>query len=304
MSAGETSRQLEVVHDIRFIGYLSEIGKGAIGPDSVIPPTEQPRVLHAAAEARRPVTNPRVAFCGDGRRFLRLGNITDPETLRSISAHQLFGGTYLAATKAAVAAQTSIAKGASSFTEVFNRVATVLGEKYEDSSHAHCGAEGVAPDTVSNPLSAAAVGRSLKVLGALGTGDEVRLQAFEANKRAMSGDFFKGFSAEWRQSYVKRTFPDNYGEFEGEHEEGGLLALNSEQGDLGFAKNQFVDETGKQLFAVTTDFAGKLANDLGGSPEERSMLRLAMLDDAINVADCLIAPVSENYPGLAVFAAV
>src|SRR6476660_257542 len=51
------------------------------------------------------------ADCGDERITIRLGDeTTDPEALRMRIAPQLFGGLYLAATKAAVEADAAIVK--------------------------------------------------------------------------------------------------------------------------------------------------------------------------------------------------
>jgi hypothetical protein len=306
---------LEVDHEVAVAAHLpigQENSSGdRIGPGYVPTDEQEAQDLgRAAAESTRPLTVTKAAYCIDGRGYVRVGDIEDPAELEAIVAPQLPGGTYLAATKAAVAANVTAVRDAKSFTEAFDIVAGILGRAgIEDSYHEQCGAdknadsdEQVDPETAHATFSAA---------GWASEDERGLVDQLHANRKTrIEAGFYKGWSTEVHQDRVRRQFPQHYAVLETSHDpthnhhEAG--AYDVEEEGLGFAKNEFIRRTGgKQLFAYTRAYAHQLADVLGGSPEERRMLQLGFDYDLLDVGNVLFArPEGEpgdpgHYPGMA-----
>jgi hypothetical protein len=314
---------LEVQHDVTVAAHLP-IGQENVDGDKIgpgyVPYEEQEAqdVSRAAAEATRPVTVTKAAYCIDGRPYVRVGDIEDPSELEAIVAAQLAGGTYVAATKAAVAANITAVRDAKSFTEAFGIVAGILGRSgVEDSFHEGCGADkNVVSDEQVDPTTAHAVftaaGWVEKPSEENGNDDERALvEQLHANRKArIDAGFYKDWSTEVHQEQVRTRFPQHYAVLQTSHDpthnhhEGG--AYDMEEEGVGFAKNEFTRRTGgKQLFGYTRAYAHQLADILGGSGEERRMLQLGFDYDLLDVGNVLFArPEGEagdpdHYPGMA-----
>lgn len=304
---------LEVVRNTLVVAHLSIGGnndKGdKIGPGYQMSSAEQTERLTAAAgEATRPVTVKKAAFCIDERGLIRLGDITDKAQLRDVVAHQLPGGTYLAATKAAVAANAAVIRSAKDFNEAYDVVAGTLNRAgYEDAGHDGCGASAKAEHSVREQVDPGVAYGTLNAVGAAREGDQAAFAAMHANKQALTeSGFYSAWNPAEHKARVTRTAPQNYSYLEtaedathGHHASG--IFLPSEEG-VGFAKNAFIEDTGAQLFAYTHQFAVELSEHLGGSDEERHMIALGFGYDLLDVSNQLIAaPDPEtDYPGLAV----
>jgi hypothetical protein len=314
---------LEVDRDVAVAAYLP-IGQKNVDGDKIgpgyVPVDEQEThdVSRAAAEATRPVTVANAAYCIDGRPYARVGDIEDPQQLEAIVAAQLAGGTYVAATKAAVAANVAVVRDAKSFTEAFDIIAGILGRaNIDDSFHEGCGADkNVTSDKQVDAATAhdifTAAGWIEKPTEANGNKDERALvEQLHANRKArIDAGFYKDWSMEAHQELVRKRFPQHYAVLETSHDpthnhhEGGTYEMDEE--GVGFAKNEFARRTGgKQLFGYTRAYAHKLADLVGGSDEERRLMRLGFDYDLLDVGNVLFAqPEGEAgdpdyYPGMA-----
>lgn len=314
---------LEVQPDVTVAAHLP-IGQENVNGDKIgpgyVPRDEQEAedLGRAAAEATRPLTVTKAAYCIDGRGYVRVGDIEDANELEAIVAPQLPGGTYVAATKAAVAADIAIVRDAKSFAEAFDIVAGTLGRAgIEDSYHEQCGADKnaesdkqVDPETAHSVFTAAGW---VEKPAEDAERDEERERVeklYENRNRRIKEGFYKGWSTEAHQEQVRKRFPQHYAVLETSHDpthnhhEGG--AYDMEEEGVGFAKNEFIRRTGgKQLFAYTRSYAHQLADILGGSPEERRMMQLGFDYDLLDVGNVLFArPEGEAgdpdyYPGMA-----
>jgi hypothetical protein len=308
-----TSGGLEVVRDAALVAHLT-IGGGNGNGDKIGPgyqfntPEEALAAARAAAEATRKVTNPKTAFCIDERPIVQLGDTTDPDVLRSVVVAQLPGGTYLAATKAAVAANASIVRDAKDFNEAYSIVAGVLNRAgYEDAGHEGCGASKRAEHSANEQVDPDAAYSTLAAVGVAAEGDQQAVAGLHARKRELvASGFYSAWNPDEHRAKIERTAPQNYSILQTEHDpthghHASGIYLPTESG-VGFAKNEFTENTGQQLFAYTHGFATELAGHLGGSDEERRMIGLGFGYDLLDVGNQLIAAPDEqtDYPGLAV----
>jgi hypothetical protein len=315
MTRGErTPGGLEVVRNTLVVAHLpiggSNVNGDKIGPGYQIQDEAQAQhITRAAGDATRPLTVPKAAFCIDERGIIRLGEITDPAQLREVVANQLPGGTYIAATKAAVNANAALIRGAKTFNEAYDVVAGTLNRAgYEDAGHAGCGAGNKLVNSVREQVDPQTAYGTLLAVGAASEGDQAALEAMAANKQArVANGFYNSWDPTQHQALVARTAPQNYSYLQEEHDathghHASGIYLPTEPG-VGFAKNAFIEDTeGSQLFAYTHHFAVELAQHLGGSEEERGLIALGFGYDLLDVSNQLIAapdPATE-YPGLAV----
>lgn len=303
-----------MVHEVAIAAHLpigqANVDGKKIGPGYEIRDAEEAtRVTAEVAEATRPLTIKKAAHCIDGRPFLSVGGVTDPSALEEIVASQLAGGTYLAATKAAVAANVVAIRGAKNFEEAFDIVGGILFRAgYQDTYHEECGADNnAASDKQVAPDTALAI---FKAAGWVKPGQEALVATLHSNKKArLDAGFYEGWDPAAHAERVRKNFPQNYAILQSgtdpthNHHERGAYGVEAE--NVGFAKNEFVERTGDQLFAYTRPCAAELAEIIGGSEPEREMLRLAFDYDLLDVGNVLFAkPVGEAgnpdyYPGMA-----
>ncbi len=88
-------------------------------------------------------------------------------------------------------------------------------------------------------------------------------------------------------SYV-RTADD---EVHGHHASGLLIVPDNAY----FSKNQFISDTRYQSFALTFGVADRIAQSIGMDKAERFAISLAFKDDALNVANHIVAKDLEVY---------
>ncbi|HLZ15037.1 MAG TPA: hypothetical protein VKQ34_03520 [Candidatus Saccharimonadales bacterium] len=309
---------MEIVRDVHVIGHLQRVGQGNIGRGRQLELVDkQHNAEVAAARAIRPCTNRRVAYCIDERAIIRLGDITNPNVLRDIVVPQLPGGTVLAATKAAVAANIGLVRDAADFKEAYLRVRGVLTNAgYFDAGHDDCGASKQAGTSVEQPVAAGIVAENLHSLGVWRPEDERRL-AQQMKQKAGLADrgYFASWSPEVHRELLMKSSPEHFSFLAVDdndhvthgHLASGALILGEE--DDGFAKNAFTEDTGLQLFAHSDWFARELSGVLGVG-EEVPALELAFRADLLDVGNRLFAPENSSltvenpnyYPGMALLA--
>ena len=313
MTGEATPGGLEVVTDPRLIAHIAwATGKIGVGHE-LTTPAEQAEFAHALAENTHPLTITNAADCIDERRTLRLASMNhdDPELLEARVISQLPGGTYLASTKAAVAAGAEVVRGAHSFEDAYNKIEAVLdGMGYEDAGHRACGASAMVEQSVSRGFDVPTMFETIQVLNPLRAEDQQLLEENEQRKQRL---LVEGFYGEWtasaHEARLQERVPHNFSllqddpsdqETHGHHASGVYFPPEGQ----GLAKNALIAQTGREAFAYSAAFAARLARDLAGTAEERQRLYLAFLDDALQVSGQLVAGAdpAHAYPGLAVFA--
>lgn len=302
------------------VAVIANLGIGSpnvdgsrIGPGYEIKDeAEQAYIVAEAAECTRPINRKKVAYCIDERPYESVGGIDDPAELEAIVAAQLPGGTYVSATKAAVAAKIAAVRNAKDFTEAHGIVAGILGRAgYDDSVHEKCGADDNVEASVENQRDPEEILPVMQAAGAASEDDADRVATLHANKQSLARNgFYKGWDSAAHRERVRANFPQHYAVLKGAndavhgHHGKGLYEIIQE--GQGFAKNEFARRTdGAMLFAYTHAFAQELAEVMAGSDEERKMLELAFVYDLADVGNVLFAePTGEEgqpdyYPGMA-----
>lgn len=282
-----------------------------IGPGYQLGSEEIEPIAQSAQECTVETTVKDAAFCIDERNTIQLGNITDPEVLETIVAPQLPGGTYLAATKAAITANAKVVQGQTTFVGAFAAVGKALSEAgFKDAAHDHCGAEAQAEASLREAVDPQLSFDLAMARGWVQESDSDLFTSLQNNKQhflELSPDAFEGWSQEFRENYAMEHSPQYVAKLKSEKDKVGGhhgAGLYVPDGENGFAKNRFNAETGKMLFAYTMSYAEKLARSLAGNDEaEYRLLRAGFIDDLINVGNRLFAqPQPEaDYPGMALF---
>ncbi|HEV7454631.1 MAG TPA: hypothetical protein VGO07_05220 [Candidatus Saccharimonadales bacterium] len=303
--------KLEVVHNPAVIAHLtiggSNVNGDKIGPGYEFTNDEQAASMaRAAGEATHPYTVPKAAYCIDERPFVKIGNVEDPAALREVVTPQLPGGTNLAATKAAVAANATIVREARDFNEAYDIVSGVLSRAgYQDAGHEDCGASKKAELSVADQVLADVAFGTLQAAGVARSDEQGIFADMQATKqRRVDSGFYSVWDPAQHKARILATAPQHYSYLQAEHDAthghhaGGLYTPT--QDGMGFAKNEFTDATGAQLFGYTPGFAAELANELGGTDAERRTIELAFGYDLVDVSNQLIAKPEGDYPGLTV----
>lgn len=292
--------------EIEAATYATSLGFGAgnVGEADHVLPEDRPTVMDAAAEATKEhgETCPPCFDCMDGRRTLRIiqgadAAVIDDETeINERIAGQLAGGSGLAFTKAAVAANATYLREANSFEEAYDITVAKLAELgVYDAAHEGCGATKLVQKSVEEPLSVEAVA------AAVGTTDEVTLHRLATIATTKAKRVAEGFYSNWSPELHREKVRANGGEYliletadddVSGHHEAGLLVLKKGQY---FVKNKFIDATDKQLFVLTLEDADVIAERLGADDEERAFIKLALRDDSFCVANHIVAPGLDVY---------
>lgn len=311
-----TNKGIEMSNELVLVGYLP-IGQPNTNGDKIGPgfqprtPGEVDAIINAARNETRPFTISNAAFCIDEREIVQLGNITNPDILRKIVAPRLPGGTGLASTKAALAANAVIVRDAKTFPEAYNRVTGVLSRAgIKDAGHKGCGAEVEAGTSVKHQVDFETSFVLSRTLGIAQDGEEQAIRILHENKTRRASDrFWDTYNPDFHRERVLATAPEYYAILKTEHDKvhghhgSGLYVT---QGDEGLP-NGFAEQWNHMLFVYTHAFARQLSRILGGSEEERRLIELAFVDDLIDVGNVLFAkpegdPGDPNYyPGMAVF---
>jgi hypothetical protein len=306
------TNKLEVVRDPAVIAHLSIGGSNVkgdkIGPGYEFANGEQAaRLARAAGESTHPYTVPKAAFCIDERPIVKLGAVEDPALLRGVVAPQLPGGTGIAATKAAVAANAAIVREARDFNEAYDIVTGILRRAgYEDAGHDDCGASKKAELSAQDQVPADVAFGTLQVAGVAKGGEEGIFSDMQATKqRRVDTGFYSVWDPTQHKARIEATAPQNYSYLQTAddathgHHASGLYTPTAD--GQGFAKNEFSENNGGvQLFGYTPGFAAELARELGGTDEERRKIELGFGYDLVDVSNQLIAKPEGDYPGLPV----
>jgi hypothetical protein len=228
---------------------------------------------------------------------------TERETIDSIVIQQLPGGLFLATTKVLIAVNHPIIRGSKDFSDAFNKTGNVLGEmeaapgiKYEDSAHDFCGAEGSVQGSVENEIEDEYLLSSVGLFVPRNDYTDSIVHGIRQNKRnALQEGLYSGFNSDDRKAFIMDKWPRNY-----QH----IAVRNEDQDTHGHDASAvyFVTQPGKgfikngKAFCITTPTWDTLANQLGGSDEERLAIKLAFIDDACHVSAGLAKP---NMPAFA-----
>jgi len=239
------------------------------------------------------ITIPNTADCIDERRTIRLADGTNnPAILKARVVHQLPGGEGLAATKALIAADAGLIQGTKSMWEAYEKVSTMLKEMgEEDGGHEACGASKAVQSSVAEAIHidvlVPTVG--LFVPSSSHTTDLIKRNA-ENKRRRLEDGFYGSWEPSKHADYLISNFPQNFsylGVDNNDRETGGHNAsaayVVTDEG-VGFGKNVFIEDTGRQSFALSQRKMQQLAHMLGGSPQERDAIMIGFVDDALHVA--------------------
>lgn len=273
-------------------------GIGAVGADRHLQGAQKAEYLAALGRNQHEVpTGLWLPFdCMDERETIALADgTTDPAALRERRTFQLAGGTVLAFTKAAVAADAAYLRDATDIRDAYEKTYDVLwGLGIPDAAHDGCGASKFVQKSVTELIDEALELETFRKMGADEQQVRMPLERLHVNKQRRAGSgFYDSWTPEWHANFVTDRHPENYSTLRTAddavhgHYASSLLVVS---GSRYFAKNAFIAETGQQAFALTLDKADEVADMLGTSSEERAMIKLGLRDDSFNVANHIVAP--------------
>jgi len=288
-----------------------DFGQGKVGENvKLVGPEAETQFAGALHAHTHELTIYNTADCGDGRRTIRLASgEEDAVVLRERVVSQLFGGLGLATTKALVAANARLVSDATSFWQAYETVSTTLANinkgdvKYEDAGHESCGASGSVEASVANKITPELLIPSIGLFIPMNETVEAQVTQNATNKQhRLEAGFYSGWDPQKHADYLISRFPHNFSYLEVDqddpvthgHNEAGVYVVTDE--NQGFAKNEFIEDTGRQAFAVTFRTMQEIADKLGGSDEERMAILLGFIDDTLHVGAGLV------MPGMPVFA--
>jgi hypothetical protein len=293
--------------DVKEVSYQANLpfGRGRIGEADPLR-TDQERAAFGADLRRhtRPLTVTNTADCGDERRTLRLANgVDDPRMLRERVVQQLFGGLGIATTKAASAANAAYLRDAKNFTDAYEKtVALLVTLGYSEGGHEGCGASAGVESSVATtidlrPLSEATslfTGITAKHPDELKHQDTVLADLGTHKQRLLEAGYYGAWDVDWHANFVSEGFSGNFSYLAGDpndlvthgHHAQGIYAVT--EPNFGFAKNEMIEATGQESFAVTAYTMADIANKLGGSAEERERIRYGFYDDTLHVGNGLV----------------
>jgi hypothetical protein len=272
--------------------------RGAVGRRYPLEDAEaETAFARGLASNTRELTRRNTADCGDERRLLRLADGTDdPGLLRARVVPQMFGGLGLATAKAAVAADAAIVRDAKSMWQAYEKVSTVLEQMgEEDAGHENCGASESVETSVANEIDPAALVPAILMMTQPKDGSESLIRHNTVHKRRLlANGFYSAWDPRKHLDYLTARFPSNVSYIEtdpddalGGHNGSGLYLIDEE--NVGFAKNAFIDDTGRWAFCLTLPKMRQIAHMIGGSEEERERILLGFLDDSLHVGGGIVA---------------
>jgi hypothetical protein len=251
------------------------------------------------------------ADCVDERRTIALGDgTTDPRLLAARVVPQLPGGLVLPVTKAAVAANLAVIRDVKDFTGAYLVMYDLLEQLgFIDGGHQKCGASALVEQSVAHELSDDVLLATLPVLTTVDTQTSMLIGLNQQTKRhLLESGYFGNWRSLWHEAFLGDKVPQNFSILAEDpndpvthgHHAAGVYVIKS--ADRGFAKNQFIDMTGREAFATTVSAAATLTNRIisriGGSQEERARLRLEFAIDTPQVLNELVVK------GIPVFAEI
>jgi len=288
------------------VTYLGPLRIGSEGEGRIYSglETETDRKIfsNGLAENTKQLTHIHTMDCMDDRPTIALADGTsDPDRLKARIAPQWAGGLVLASTKALVAANAVMVRGAKNFREAYQIVEGVFADLgFEDGGHEKCGASLLVEESVAKPVDLEiAIPTTEAIIGV----NESRSASFDrvsTNKaRKLEEGFYSDWTASWHEDFLSQKYPQNFSTLRTAkdavkgHYADGFYVVGK---DHGFAKNAFYDATGKMSFAVTPAVVLEFADRLGGTKQERSDIAVAFVTDLLDVSDKLVAP---GLPGFA-----
>jgi len=298
MNYGEFMETEHATSEVLKIAELS-FAYGKVGERNRLETSEAEQYFaNKLAEHTVPLTKTNTAFCGDDRPRVKHGDGTaDPMFLQNLVVPKLLGGIGIASTKACVAADSPIVRGATSFEEAYERVQRVLaGMGEEDAGHAGCGASMAVESSVANQIPRDSLIQSIALFvpDAPELTDLIDLNT-HTKQRQLDNGLYAGWDVDWHVHQLQNRYPANLSfvavddsdlETKGHHGSG-IYVVDEE--NMGFAKNAFTQDTGQEAFSVTQSKMVSLANRLGGSEEERVRLLLAFIDDTLHVSAGIVS---------------
>ncbi|HVU59647.1 MAG TPA: hypothetical protein VHC98_02310 [Candidatus Saccharimonadales bacterium] len=281
----ETNKQNITAQEV---GVLS-FGAGRIGEGKVPVSSELAATAAQLVEHTHELTHRRTAACGDGRPTLTLADGTAGEALNIRIEPQLFGGLGLSLTKAAVAANLALVRGAKTMWEAYQVVSKHLQELgYEDGGHAGCGASASVRASVEHGIAAEQL---VPVVQLLAPGDdtaEALAEVHATKRRLLDNGFYDGWDPKQHEAYLTRNFPQNFATLAEDHHDPqhghheNVIYVDTVAG-TGFAKNEYVESTGRQAFAVTPSIVSEVTHLLCTNEAEGRRFHVAWADDTLSV---------------------
>jgi len=286
-----------IAKEVAFVDQLKIGHDGNTIVSQLKTPEQRENFAVALRGHTKPLTIIKSADCMDDRPTLRLGDdTTDLEVLKKRIVRQLPGGTGLAITKAAIAADLALVKGTKDIKAAYELVYQwIVDNDYEDGGHAGCGASKFVEASVSEPVAPEI---ALPTLGAIMAVNESRTAAFQTNATTkdhrLQDGFYSTWDPAWHQEFLMAKAPHNFSFLDETHKADAVYLITGT--GSGFAKNEFTEDTHQEAFGVTVSMMEELAVKLGNTEEERDRLRVGFAIDLLDVSDKLVAP------GLPVFA--
>lgn len=279
-------------------------GEGKIGLNPALGSSEETAFAAALGAHTRELWKQNTADCGDGRGTVRLVQTETGLTLMERVVPQLFGGSGLAATKAAVAADARLVADAKTMWQAYEKVSTYLHDKWgeEDGGHEGCGASKGVRSSVAQRIEPEVAAATIGLLAGLDLSEDKQAvrtgltqQNWQTVQDRLEAGFYDGWEPAKHADYLSSRFPQNFSYLDqgdpddplGGHREVAVYVV-TEPGS-GFAKNAFIEVTGQQAFAVTLPKMRQLADKLGADNQEKARIFLAFLDDTLQVANGLVA---------------
>jgi hypothetical protein len=238
------------------------------------------------------LTKKNTADCGDDRPITGFADgTTDPEIILNRIVAQLFGGIGLSATKAVVEADAAIVKDTEDMWSAYMIVSQFLNKLgYEDAGHFDCGASKTVEASVANQI---AVSQALGGVGRFvpdnGQNDSLLHLNTETKRQRLESGFYGTWKPQNHLDYLNDTFPQNLATLQVDPEDHETSGHNGSGVYVVTQEGVGYQRTGR-AFSVTLPFMRKLANELGGSDEERRRILLGFADDTLHVGAGIVAP--------------
>jgi hypothetical protein len=298
--------ELAVAHNVGQIAALP-FGLGLVGRDRHLEGVARQRYVEALGRHQHQIPKGLLitADCMDERFILRFANgLDDPNKIAARVAGSLPGGLVLATMKAGVAANAAFLRDAKTSKAAYETTFNMLqGFGYQDAAHADCGASKHVQNSVASRLDLPTLGQTFVAVGAKLDVIDKPLRDLERTKytRLESG-FYGDWDQIWHEEYVSSRVPENFAHLRTDHtpthghNASGLLL--AEEGFY-FAKNAFIEDTeGLEAFSLTFGLADQVVDRIGGSEQEKTLMKLAYRDDAFNVANQIVAGGLEVFAGI------
>jgi len=242
------------------------------------------------------ITKVNTAFCGDERVKVSFADgTTDPEVIEAMITPKLFGGIWLASTKACYAADASIIRDSTSFSDAAVIIGDILPKLgYELAGHVDCGANKNVKSSVENPIDEAWQFPAVRLFISPDEEDDAALHYLLSKNRQtktsrVNAGQYDSWDPNWFETQLYDRAPQNFALMKSDPEDhelhghnGSSLLILTQPGH-GFRKNG-------QAFSLTTPFMRELATKLGATDEERARIQVGFVEDSLEVAAGIVIP--------------